>query len=67
MMGCSAMGSTEHEITIDDVPTGILSGHAYSIIDVIVIEKSEDELETLKEQYESEGKEVPEEWSQWDK
>ena len=37
MMGCSASGSTEGEILIDDVPSGILSGHAYSIIDVIEI------------------------------
>jgi len=35
MMGCSRSGGTEHEITIDDEPVGILSGHAYSIIDVI--------------------------------
>ena len=49
MMGCSAMGGTEHEITIDEVPVGILSGHAYSIVNVLVIPKSEEELETLKE------------------
>ena len=40
MFGCSALGGTEHEITNKDgVPAGIISGHAYSIIDVIVIEK----------------------------
>jgi hypothetical protein len=55
MMGCSALGGTEHEITMDDVPVGILSGHAYSIINVIVIPKTEEELETIKENYESEG------------
>jgi hypothetical protein len=49
MMGCSALGGTEHEITIDEVPVGILSGHAYSIVNVLVIPKSEEELETLKE------------------
>lgn len=35
MMGCSALGGTEHEITINGVPAGILSGHAYSISDLI--------------------------------
>ena len=38
LMGCSALGSTEGEISIDDVPCGVLSGHAYSVIDVIEIE-----------------------------
>jgi len=37
MMGCSALGGTEHEVTIDGVPVGILSGHAYSIIDAFEI------------------------------
>ena len=34
-MGCSALGGTEHEITINGVPAGILSGHAYSISNLI--------------------------------
>ena len=40
MMGCSAMGSgTEHEVCHPpDVPCGILSGHAYSIIDAFCID-----------------------------
>ena len=40
MMGCSAMGSgTEHEVCHPpDVPCGILSGHAYSIIDAFSID-----------------------------
>ena len=38
LMGCSAMGTTEGEIALEDVPCGVLSGHAYSIIDVIEIE-----------------------------
>ena len=47
MMGCSAFGSTEAEIGYpDDVPCGIMGGHAYSITDVIeimVIKIPEDE------------------------
>ena len=39
MFGCSALGGTEAVITNDDgVPAGIISGHAYSIINVIQIE-----------------------------
>ena len=39
MMGCSAFGGTEHEICQpENVPCGILAGHAYSIIDVLEIE-----------------------------
>ena len=39
MMGCSALGGTEHEITNKEgVSVGIISGHAYSVIDVIVID-----------------------------
>ena len=38
LMGCSALGSTEGEILYPtDVPSGVLSGHAYSIIDVFTI------------------------------
>ena len=39
MMGCSAFGSTEGEIVLEDMTrTGVLGGHAYSIIDVIEID-----------------------------
>jgi len=39
MMGCSALGGTEHEVCFPpDYPCGILSGHAYSIIDVFSID-----------------------------
>ena len=38
MMGCSALGGTEHEVCYPpDVPCGILSGHAYSVIDAFSI------------------------------
>jgi len=38
MFGCSALGGTEHEITnAEGVSVGIISGHAYSVIDVIVL------------------------------
>jgi hypothetical protein len=38
MMGCSAFGSTEAEISYpEDVPCGIMGGHAYSIIDVLEV------------------------------
>jgi hypothetical protein len=44
MMGCSAFGGTEHEVTMDDVACGILSGHAYSIIDAFDLDvKMEEE------------------------
>ena len=58
-MGCSAMGSgTEHEVYHpEDVPCGILSGHAYSIIDAFSIK-----AKVMKEQPEDyEGEEVYEE------
>ena len=42
-MGCSAEGETEGFIYIDDENTGIMSGHAYSIIDVFEIKYSEEE------------------------
>ena len=47
LMGCSALGSTEGEVEYplgtkanypQDTPSGVLSGHAYSIIDVFIIE-----------------------------
>lgn len=34
MMGCSAEGGTEATITMNGEDTGIMSGHAYSVIDV---------------------------------
>jgi len=51
MMGCSAFGGgTEMEMTIDDVPCGILAGHAYSIIDAfdldVKIEEEDDDGQT---------------------
>ena len=44
-MGCSALGGTEHEITINGVAAGILSGHAYSISDLIQLEDVPHEIE----------------------
>ena len=44
-MGCSALGGTEHEITINGVAAGILSGHAYSISDLIQLEDVPHEVE----------------------
>ena len=51
MMGCSALGGTEKEITINGSPAGILSGHAYSITDVIHLlnVKMEKEVEVESE------------------
>lgn len=37
MMGCSSDGGTEHYIKVDDEDTGIMSGHAYGIINVFEI------------------------------
>ena len=44
MMGCSALGGTEKEITIDGAPAGILAGHAYSISNVIELKDIEMEV-----------------------
>ena len=52
-MGCSALGGTEKEITINGSPAGILSGHAYSITDVIYLENVKMEVE--KEVKQEEG------------
>ena len=39
LMGCSALGSTEGEIAYPEgVPSGVLSGHAYSVIDCFEID-----------------------------
>eukprot|EP01022_Parablepharisma_sp_SALTPOND_P033931 TRINITY_DN8_c0_g1_i1.p3 TRINITY_DN8_c0_g1~~TRINITY_DN8_c0_g1_i1.p3 ORF type:complete len:989 (-),score=126.44 TRINITY_DN8_c0_g1_i1:6417-9383(-) len=40
VMGCSVRGSTEGQIRFNGIPTGILSGHAYAILDVFQIHKS---------------------------
>ena len=37
-MGCSVSGGTEHQVIIDGVKTGIMSGHAYGLNDVIELE-----------------------------
>ena len=34
-MGCSVTGGTEKNVVIDGVNTGIMSGHAYGLNDVI--------------------------------
>eukprot|EP00826_Nyctotherus_ovalis_P037383 TRINITY_DN3403_c0_g6_i2.p1 TRINITY_DN3403_c0_g6~~TRINITY_DN3403_c0_g6_i2.p1 ORF type:complete len:403 (+),score=51.52 TRINITY_DN3403_c0_g6_i2:116-1324(+) len=39
MMGCSASGGTESEIKVNGFPCGILSGHAYSMLDLFKIKK----------------------------
>lgn len=36
-MGCSVTGGTEHAVIIDGVQTGIISGHAYGLLDVFEI------------------------------
>ena len=40
-MGCSVAGGTEHNVIIDGVKTGIMSGHAYGLNDVIELEDQE--------------------------
>lgn len=40
MMGCSAKGAAEGQILQYGIPTGILSGHAYAILDTFKIDKS---------------------------
>ena len=42
-MGCSVSGGTDHAVVIDGVNTGIMSGHAYGLNDVI--ELKDDEME----------------------
>ena len=39
-MGCSVVGDVERQIVIDGFKTGIMTGHAYGIIDVFEIESS---------------------------
>ena len=34
MVGCSANGDTENNIFMNEEDTGMLAGHAYSVIDV---------------------------------
>jgi hypothetical protein len=34
MMGCSAEGGTEHFIQVNGEDSGVMSGHAYGVIDV---------------------------------
>ena len=41
MMGCSVKGVAEGQILDHGIPTGILSGHAYAILDTFQIEKSD--------------------------
>lgn len=48
MIGCSAEGETEGYIKLEDISTGIMSGHAYSVIDVIELPWTEDEKATKK-------------------
>lgn len=50
-MGCSAEGSTEGYINFEDQNTGLLSGHAYSIIDVIELDYLEDEKPLKKNKH----------------
>ena len=38
MMGCSVAGDVERQIMIDGMPAGIMTGHAYGIIDVFELE-----------------------------
>ena len=42
LMGCSASGNTEKEIVLDGERTGILTGHAYGLIDVIHLKVEEE-------------------------
>jgi hypothetical protein len=37
MMGCSVVGDVERQIVIDGVQTGIMTGHAYGVIDLFEI------------------------------
>jgi len=37
MMGCSVQGDVERQIVIDGVKTGIMTGHAYGVLDVFEI------------------------------
>jgi hypothetical protein len=47
MLGCSAVGGTEHNIMFNDEDSGLKSGHAYAIIDFIEIDnpKSKEEYD----------------------
>jgi len=43
MMGCSAEGATEGFIDIEGENSGVMSGHAYSLLDVIELPYLEEE------------------------
>ena len=45
LMGCSVLGGTEKNVVIDGVNTGIMSGHAYGLNDVFVLEDPDMENE----------------------
>jgi len=54
LMGCSALGSTEGEVLYPEgVPSGVLSGHAYSVLDVFTMDvevlDEEGEIKTVNE------------------
>ena len=38
LMGCSVSGGTEKNVVIDGVNTGIMSGHAYGLVDVVILD-----------------------------
>ena len=45
LMGCSVTGGTEKNVVIDGVNTGIMSGHAYGLNDVFLLDDPEMENE----------------------
>lgn len=44
MMGCSITGEgVEHEVVLDGDKTGLLAGHAYSILDIVLLPPDEND------------------------
>ena len=41
MMGCSVSGDTEREVITDGFRTGVMTGHAYGILDIVEIANPE--------------------------
>ena len=58
MMGCSAEGQTEGFIFTGDENTGIMSGHAYSVIDVFQLPYYTKTQDEKQEKYKAEGRDI---------
>lgn len=64
LMGCSIIGGkTESEVFVDGVATGLMTGHAYGILDVLEITDVKGRPQRLIKLKNPWGFKVPKEWS----